>query len=298
MSADMWDLFDGIVAFVYVAREGSFRGASQELDVTAAAVSKAVSRLEERLGVRLLHRTTRAVSLSVEGRAFLEHCQDAVSSVRTGLNRVEMLSGAVRGDLCVSLSPVFAGPLADGLPRFLSRYPSLTVEVDYSDALAQLVEQSVDVAVRIGELADSRLRLRKLLETRWIVVGAPSYFGDRRRPGSVEELYDYNCLRYRTPSGDLRNWDLRVADEVETVEVNGNLVSNDGVELLEAARRGVGLFQAFEFLVADDLASGRLERVLPEQEAPGPPVFALFLAERRDSPRVRAFLDFLQDTLN
>jgi DNA-binding transcriptional LysR family regulator len=295
----MWDLFDGVIAFHHVMQERSFRGASERLEVTPAAVSKAVGRLEERLGLELLHRTTRRVRPSEEGEVFYAYCREAIAQVRAGRDRLEMMQESPRGRLRVSASDVLGPFLSRRLPAFLERYRSLELELDFSDRNVDLIEDQVDVAVRIGEPRDSSLRIRPLMETRWATVASPEYLAQRGgAPEDPGELEAHNCLMFRTPYGTVTDWEFREApgsESVRTVAASGNLVANEGRENVRMAVHGMGICHAFYFMVADELGRGELVELFADLSAPGPPIHALYLPEQRKTPRVRAFLDFLVD---
>jgi DNA-binding transcriptional LysR family regulator len=170
------DLFSGVLPFVAAAEAHSFRVAARKLGLTPSAVSKAITRLEARLGLRLLNRTARAVSLTEEGQAFLRGCQEAVLNVRSAEERVQQAHRAPRGRLTVSL-PLLLGKLVvlPALKQFCERYPALSVHVSLTDRVVSLADEDVDAVVRVGTLANSRLSARKLRDVRWVTVAAPAY---------------------------------------------------------------------------------------------------------------------------
>lgn len=286
------DLFNGIPQFVAVATEGSFSGAARTLGVTPAAVSKAIARLEEDLGVRLFNRTTRTVSITAEGQAFLQQCREAVEHVRTGRALMEAASDEVRGELRVSASPVMRRFLAPRVARFCARYPDLVVGLRYTDRFARLIDEQVDVAVRIGALEDSTLRTRRLFETRWVTVAAPAYLQRHGRPQTPDDLADHACLRFEGPDGTLVDWVFRRGAR----QPDPRLVSDDGESLIELAAAGAGITHAFRFMVEARLAAGELVEVLPDDAAAGPPVWLVWLPDQDENPRVRALVDFMVES--
>lgn len=286
----MSDLFDGVLPFVHTARALSFRQAADELGVSPTAISKAVKRLEERLGVQLLHRTTRRVALSDEGTLFLARCEDAIAHLRAGRESVAAAQKAPRGELRVAASFVLGTLLTRVLPRFLIRYPELQVELRFSDRHSRLVDEHIDVALRVGELADSSLIARRLATTRWVTVASPEYLAREGTPGALADLAHHRCLCFRSPRGKAHPWAFEGAARFE---VDGPLVLDQGELLVTAALGGAGVTQVFDFMAREHLASGRLVEVLEHEATDGPPIHALALPGRRRSAKVRAFLDFV-----
>ncbi|HEX2674339.1 MAG TPA: LysR family transcriptional regulator [Polyangiaceae bacterium] len=293
------DLFSGVLPFVTAAEVRSFRVAARKLGLTPSAVSKAITRLEARLGLRLLNRTSRAVSLTEEGQAFLSGCQEAVTSLRTAEERVLQTHRAPRGRLTVSL-PLLLGKLVvlPALKPFCDRYSALSVHVSLTDRLVSLADENVDAVVRVGKPPDSRLSARKLRDVRWVTVAAPAYLAQRGIPRTPQELISHNCIKFVLPSGTVQQWQFGTPGaELGVSSTPGSLSSDHGEGLIEAACAGIGLFQAHDYSVAKPLAAGRLVEVLADFSAPGPPIWLLMAPGRRVSPKVRAFVDFIVDTM-
>jgi DNA-binding transcriptional LysR family regulator len=293
----MRDPFAGIVAFVQTARDRSFRRAAERLGVTPAAVSKAIQRLEEDLGVQLFHRTTRRVSLSPEGEIFLARAQEAMAQVHAGRELIAMARRDPAGELTVSLPFILGRVLVARLPRFLGRYPALRLHLRMSDRLSRLVEEGVDVAIRMGELDDSALVARRLMHTRWVTVASPAYLARHGTPTRTRDLAGHNCIKFRSPRGTEVEWSFAETRDAGKVETSGNLDLDQGELLLEAAASGLGICQALHFMVEGYVQAGKLVEILREHAAPGPSIHALCLPGQRSSPRVRAFIDFLVDEL-
>lgn len=295
----MADLFDGIVPFVHAARARSFRVAAEHLGVTPAAISKAVKRLEAELGATLLHRTTRKVSLSEEGARFLARCEDAMAHVHAGRDEVAAAVRAPRGELTVSLSYVLGPTLVARLPRFVARYPALHLDLRLTDRRVRLVDDRIDVALRVGPLPDSALVARKLMQPRWVTVAAPGYLARHGTPSTPEALVDHACLRFRSPRGKAVPWTFLDAPggKPRSLDVPGRVDLDQGELIVAAAEAGVGVGQVFDFMVDRALGEGRLVEVLRDHAAPGPPVHALVLPGQQGTPKVRAFLDFVAETL-
>ncbi len=293
------DLFAGILPFLHVAEERSFRKAAERLGVTTAAVSKAVRKLEDDVGARLLERTSRQVALTPEGTAFLERAREAVAQVRAARETVAQAQRAPKGPLTVTL-PYILGPLV--LPRLAKlqiRYPQLTVHVRLGDRFSRMVDEHIDVAIRIGELEDSSLVARRLLRTRWVTLASPAYLARQGTPSRPEELAQHVCLKFVDPRGQSRAWVFRgepggAADVVRTPPA---MDVDHGPALLDLAAAGAGMCQVLDFMLDERVRDGRLVEVLADHAADGPPVHALCLPGRQAVPRVQALLQLLWEEL-
>lgn len=295
------ELFSGVVPFVTTAEVSSFRLAARKLGLTPSAVSKAITRLESRLGVRLLNRTSRSVSLTDEGRTFLHACQDAVTGVRVAQDQLAQNLTAPRGPLSVSL-PLMLGKLVilPALKHLLDRHPALSVHAILTDRFVSLEEEDLDAAVRVGVLPSSRFPARRLREVRWVTVASPGYLARRGVPRVPADLAAHNCLKFLLPNGIVREWEYANGAEatgVATPPTRGTLIADHGEALVEAALSGLGLFQAHDYVVGEALAQGRLVEVLGDFAAPGPPVSLLLAPAKRSSAKVRAFVDFMVELL-
>jgi LysR family transcriptional regulator for bpeEF and oprC len=289
------DLFAGVLPFVHTAQERSFGRAARQLGVTSAAISKAVARLEEELGVRLFNRTTRSVSLTVEGEQLLEHYREAVARIQGGRELVAQSRRMPRGELSMTLSPILGRLVVPELTRLLARHPALTLRLHLSDRHARVVDENIDVAVRIGELTDSALQVRRLRTTRWVTLAAPSYLARRGVPLTPQALPQHDCLKFLSPSGRPREWSfcLSAGQAPQVVRTPGRATMDSGELLLEAASSGMGICQALDFMVGGAVREGRLVEVLQPFAASGPPIQALYAPGRQGTPNVRACLDFL-----
>jgi DNA-binding transcriptional LysR family regulator len=285
------DLFVGVVPFVAAAQAGSYREAAAQLGLTPSALSKAISRLEQELGVVLLARSTRGVAVTDEGALFLASCQEAVAGVARAREGLADMQRAPRGKLSVSV-PLILGQrvVLPALAGFLERHPGLSVHVGCTDRFVSLEDAGVDVALRIGAMPPSRLPARKLRTVRWLTVAAPSYLARRGVPQHPSELDQHDCLAFVRPNGTRQAWQFVQA---EAKPPRTRLTSDHGQGLIDAARAGVGLFQAHDYAVADALSRGELVEVLAPFSAPGPALHLLLAAGKRKSPKVRAFVDFI-----
>jgi LysR family transcriptional regulator for bpeEF and oprC len=297
MPAD--DPFRGVLSFFHTAELKSFGRAAERLGISTPAVSRAVSRLEERLGVKLLLRTSRSVSLTPEGALYQERCREALASLTAGRDALSSTRTVARGELRITLSPILGKPVLDGLGRFALRYPELRIRASMTDRFSRLHEENLDLAIRVGGRKDSSLLQRSLFSTRWVTVATPSYLRARGAPRSPSELARHNCLRFVSQQGKPRDFSFRDAETGRTVThaVAGTLCIDQGDHLLNAALSGLGIAQVLDFMVEDLVRKGQLVAVLEAHSAEGPKVFALTPKERARSANVRAFLSFLLEEL-
>ncbi|MCL4225842.1 MAG: LysR family transcriptional regulator [Myxococcales bacterium] len=287
------DLFAGVVPFVHVAEALSFRRAAEQLGLSTAAVSKAVAALEERVGAKLLSRTSRAVALTPEGKAFLDRCREAVASVAAGRARLAGARDQPRGEVRITTSFILGPTLVRGLPALLGRHPELRVRLLFTDRVTGLLAEDVDVALRVGARAPSRLRSRVLLRPRWTTVATPGFVARHGAPASPAELSRLNCVRFVGPGGRPPPWWFAGADgRPAPLSPGGNLVVDQGERLLDAALAGVGVAQVLDFMVAAALRDGQLVELLPRHACAGPPIHAVATPERARAASVRAVIDY------
>jgi DNA-binding transcriptional LysR family regulator len=292
------DNLSGMAVFAQVVESRSFTAAAQRLGMSKAAVSKQVSRLEERLGARLLNRTTRRLSLTEIGAAFYERCARIVAEAEEAELAVTRLHAAPRGTLRVD-APVSFGLqyLAPILPAFMAQNPELSVDLTFNDRFVDLVEEGYDVAVRIARLPDSSLVARKLSESRALVCAAPGYWQRRGRPVHPADLAAHNCFAY-SYLATRNEWRFRGPDGPASVRISGSLTANNGDVLREAAVAGLGVAMLPAFMVCDELRAGRLEPVLRDFEADPVGIQAVYPHNRHLSAKVRAFIDHLVAALD
>jgi LysR family transcriptional regulator, regulator for bpeEF and oprC len=284
---DPTELFTGVIPFVRVAELLSFRRAAEGLGVSTAAVSKSVSRLEARLEVKLLSRSSRAVVLTPEGRLFLARGKEAIASLEHGHTQLTRSRTQPRGDIRVSASPILGPLVVAGLPRLIASYPELVVHLELSDHIRGLITEDIDVALRVGARTSSGLISRVLRRPRWVTVVAPSYLARRVRPLHPRDLADHDCVRFVDPRGRPVPWWFGDAP----LEVTGTLLVNQGNLLLDAALAGVGVVQVLDLMLGEMVRDGRLLEILAEHACEGPLIHAVTTPERQRSANVRAFLD-------
>jgi DNA-binding transcriptional LysR family regulator len=278
------DLFRGVVPFVVVAEEQSFRKAAARLGVSPAAVSKAVATLEREVGLTLCVRGPRAVTLTREGEIFFESSRAAVTAVMGARALVEGARREPAGELLVSVPFVVAALVPPALSLLRARHPRLTFRLAVTDRLARLGEEPVDVAVRVGPLSDSALVARRLRGTKIVMVGAPAYLARAGTPHRPEDLDGHDCLVALAPSGKPHPWLFRSGAR----EVRPILSLDHAPSLVDALLAGLGVAQVLDFMVDDLVRVGRLVQILPEEVVEGPAIHAVCAPGRRATPRVRA----------
>jgi DNA-binding transcriptional LysR family regulator len=279
--------------FAAVAEQGSFTAAARHLGVSTSAVSKYVIALEGRLGVRLLNRTTRRLSLTEAGRDFLEWCARIAADVSEAEHSVASLQAEPRGVLRVN-APMSFGQLHLGpvVSDFLARYPDVQIDMTMTDRRIDIVEEGYDVAIRIGAMPDSSLVARTLAPSRRILCGAPSYFTRHGVPRTPEDLAGHNCLGH-VPLRGAEEWRFRGPQGDISVRATGTFNVNNGDMLRHAALAGTGLALLPTFIVGPDLADGSLRAVLGDYESPPDPISALYAAGRPVAAKVRSFIDHM-----
>ena len=281
-----------IEVFVGVVREGGFT-AADALDVSKSYVSKQVSRLEERVGVRLLNRTTRHVGTTPEGQAYFERCAQTLEELDEAERALSEAGSEPTGTLRVTV-PVEMGIqyVAPAIADFMAMHPDLSVEAYYTDRKVDLVEEGFDIAVRAGTLSDSSLVVRRLAPMSGYVCASQPYIDEHGAPDHPAELADHSCLLYSYLEAGT-TWKLQGPDEEVSVDVGGPLRANNGQALMHAAERGLGLLLSPDFICGPALKDERLVRLLPDWEDRRGGIWALYPHRRHLSAKVREFVKFL-----
>ena len=285
-----------MIVFARVVQTGSFSGAGRALDMPKSTVSRKVAELEERLGSRLLQRTTRKMNLTDVGRTYYKHCARILAEIQEAETSVSDMQAKPHGLLRIS-APTNFGFLGPITSAYLKEHAEVQVEVVCTDRVVDLIEEGFDAAIRVGRLADSSLISRSLGQARDVLVAGPGYLERRGQPESPEELNAHECLLYgsREPRGV---WELRSDAGTRTVSLRSRLVVVNDLDLLhEAALTGLGIALLPAHRCVDDLRSGRLQRILPQWCTPPTPIQAVYPSTRHLSPKLKAFLDTLQAQL-
>ncbi|MBP5998367.1 MAG: LysR family transcriptional regulator [Azonexus sp.] len=287
------DRLDAMQLFVRVAELGSFAAAAQQLGVARSVVTRQVAALEAHLGVKLMARSTRRLSLTSAGTAYLEKCRVILNLVETAETDVAEERLTPRGNIRISL------PLSFGLKRlapllldFSQRYPEVSLDMDYSDRRVNLIEEGIDLSIRITRRLDPSDVARKIGTARMQVVAAPDYLARHGRPQHPAELAHHECLGY-TNAGATMPWQFMIGGQLESLPVRSRINANNGDVMTEAAAQGLGITCQPDFIVDSYLAAGRVEEILADFPMPELGIYAMLASNRHVPYRVRALMDFL-----
>nr|WP_315248383.1 LysR family transcriptional regulator [uncultured Duganella sp.] len=280
--------------FVLLAKLGSLSATARELGVTPPAVTKRLSLLEQRLGVRLVNRTTRRISLTNEGELYLAQASEILHRIRDMEESVSSGRAEPKGLLRVNATPGFGRTrIAPIVSRFAHQYPEVEVELHLTDRPISLVEEAYDLAIRFGELPDTRLTARRLMKNRRFLCASPAYLKAAGEPQTPQELHRHRCILHRQNDDVYGTWRLHKGRAVELVKVRGAVSSNDGDIVLNWALEGHGIVQRSEWDAAKYLASGRLREVMPGYTLPSADLYLYYLSRRNLPAKMRAFIDYV-----
>ena len=285
--------WEGLDEFVAVAECGQFTAAAERLGLSSSQISRQVARLEERLQTRLFYRSTRKVSLTEAGQTFLQHCQRLQDGREEALRAIGDLAGEPKGLLrmtcAVAYGERFIVPLVND---FMALHPQLRLEIELTNRPLDLLQEGLDLAIRLGRLQDSRLVATRLAPRVMYLCAAPAYLQRYGRPHSLSELPQHNCL-----IGSSDQWLFQQDDREQALRVQGNWRCNSGEAVLDAALRGFGLCQLPDYYVQAHLRSGALVALLEAQQPPNTAVWALYPQQRHLSPKVRQLVEHLKSGL-
>ncbi len=286
--------WEGINEFIAVAESGSFTQASLRLNTSVANISRRVATLEERLKVKLLVRTTRKVSLTEAGQVYFQQCRVLVEGLEQAEQTVTQMQQTPQGKLKVT-APVTYGEqkIAPLLHQFLQQHEQLNLALVLTNQKLDLIEQGVDLAIRLGQLDDSSFRAKKLSNRQLYVCATPEYLARFGVPHTLSELNKHQCL-----IGTYDHWRFKEHGQSRSIRVKGNINCNSGIVLLDAALRGMGMVQLPDYYVSEHLASGALVEVLPSYRDDREGVWALYPHNRHLSAKVRLLVDYLAQSLS
>jgi DNA-binding transcriptional LysR family regulator len=295
--ADPQDLFAGVVPFITVVEEKTFRAAGERLGCSTAAVSKAVLSLEARLGVALLQRGARGASPTAEGEAFYRRAREAVSGLLAARDEVSAARTSPKGPLHVSLSFIVGPLFVDALDRFCARYPRVQLRLSFSDRMARFAEDRVDASVRVGGEDEPSLVVRKLADTRWVTVASPTYLARNGAIERVDDLARHRALCFVMPNGTQRAWTFVAHRDSapKPIRLDAALLVDQGEHLVRMARAGLGVAQVLDFMVRGAIERGELVEVLGEHSANGPGIRLVSTRERARSANVKALVAWARE---
>lgn len=283
-----------MAAFVRAVELGGFSRAARELGLTPSALSKLVTRLETRLAVRLLHRSTRRLALTPEGEAYFTRCRAILAEIVEAEEELGRARGRPGGLLRMSVGTAFGThQLVPALPAFLERHPGLRVELSVTDRRVDILEEGADLAIRIGAMADSSLVARRICDLERTICAAPAYLAAHGTPATPDELHRHNCL-YVSSMPELRRWPFDGPGGVQLIEASGSVGSDSAETLLQLAVMGVGIIRLADIIVGAEIARGRLRPVLAAVHHVEPvPLYMVYPSGRQRSPKVAAMAEFL-----
>ena len=286
-------------AFVRSVELGGFSAAARDLDLTPSALSKLVTRMEDRLGVRLMNRTTRKLALTAEGEAYFASAKRILSDIEEAETEVTRFSAHPKGMLRINVGVAFGmHQLVPALPRFLERYPDIELDITVTDRLVDLVEEGADVAIRTGALRDSTLVAKKICDMHRTICASPAYLKAHGTPKTPRDLLNHNCISI-SGAPQLRKWPFDTATGMETVDVIGTVNANNAETLLQMAALGVGIIRLSDVIVSDGIRAGWLVPLLTDVHHAEPlPLSAVYPQGKHKSPRVAAFVSFLVETFS
>lgn len=287
-----------LTVFVAVVESGSFSRAAEQLGQANSAISRSVKKLEMKLGVSLLNRTTRQLSLTEEGERYFRRVQQVLQEMAAAENELMESRQTPRGLLRIdAATPVVLHFLMPLIKPFRERYPEVTLSLVSSETFINLIERKVDVAIRVGTLTDSSLRARPLFTSYRKIIASPDYLDRYGTPKGVEDLNDHLCLGFTEPA-TLNRWPVAQADG-QLYEANVGLSSNSGETLKQLCLTGNGIACLSDYMIDRELASGELVEVLSDQRLPVEmPFSAVYYSDRAVSTRIRAFIDFMSEHIN
>ncbi len=293
------DSLSDVAVFVAVVEAGNFSLAAERLKLSRSVVSKYVSRLEDRLGARLLNRTTRRLNLTEAGRVFFERSRRGLEDIAEAEAEVSRLQARPSGVLRINAPMTFGiQHVAPLLPEFLGRYPDVSVEMDLDDRKVDVIDGGFDVALRSTEMEDSSLVARRLAPIRHMIVAAPAYLQRRGIPRTPEDLREHDIVTFSLQRS-AQSWQFVGPDgDVATVPIEGRLRMNNSLALREALLGGVGITRTPTFLVGQDIREGRLVPLLQNYRTLEVALHVVYPQRRHLSPKVRAFVDFIADKIS
>ena len=286
---------DGIEEFIAVAEAGSFSAAARSLNLSKAHVSQQVSRLEDRLGTRLLHRTTRKVSLTETGAIYIEHCRPIIEDLKSADLAVSNLQHQVRGRIRIC-SPHLLGEviLVPALTLFQEKYPDLEIDIDLSSRKIDLINERYDIAIQVGERKDTNVVNKALATTRFKVVASPSYIEKYGQPNSPAELKEHHCLLFAS-RGESKPWKFKGENNTVEINIKSHWRSNSGHLLRAGAKSGLGLAYLPDYYLKNDIQKGELIHVMQGWQSVDRNIVAIYQHKTHVTTKIRLFIEFLTE---
>ena len=284
-----------VAAFACVVQTGSFTAAAKKLDTSKSVVSKYVSRLEDRLGVKLLTRTTRSLTLTEIGQVFYDQAYDGIKAIDNAEEEVSFLQGKPRGRLKVN-APLSFGTLhiAPAIGKYLEQFPEISIDMEFSDVQVDMVREGFDVTVRITDRLEGSLVARRIAPCHHVLVASPDYLSRQGRIEKPEDLTEHNVITYQYQDSPWE-WGFSRGSKSHAVAVNGAIQMNNSLAIREAVLSGAGVSRMPSVVVGDDIKTGKLEQLLPEYTQLEMSVYLVFADKEHLAPKVRSFIDYMAD---
>jgi LysR family transcriptional regulator, regulator for bpeEF and oprC len=289
------EILNGISIFVEVGQSENFTVAARKLNITASGVSRAISRLEARLGTLLVVRTTRSIHLTSEGEIYFERCRQIINDLAEAELELSEYRDEPAGRLRVRLPRSFGRAVViPALEGFTRRFPKIKLDIRLMSGVVDSIEQGIDVGMQLGKPREARLIARQLHPVKYVLCAAPEYLKKYGVPKTVADLTSHRCLTYIQPfTSTYREWTLMVDRKPTSFKAAGDVNIDDVLGILDAAISGVGIAYVMDFAIWRPVADGKLRIVMPDHAFEGPSAYVVYPPERARSPRVRAFVDFL-----
>ena len=289
---------NSLVAFVHAAEQLSFVSAGRQLGISASAVGKSIAKLEQSMGARLFHRSTRRISLTEEGAAFYERCRRILDDLRDAQTMLSDAMHSPRGRLRVSVPIIGYRFLLPAIPAFRERYPDIELDIDFNDRIVDIVEEGLDAAIRSGSLSDSNLMSRRLGPFRFVICASQTYLARNGTPQVPQELATHDCLRFRFPSsGKLQEWRLANTEDCNPFLRPPILTCNNMEALRGAVIAGLGIAYMPDFLARDAVQDGVIQTILDDHLVEPGQFSIVWPSSRLVSPRLRVFIDYVTEVL-
>lgn len=293
-------MLDEIRVFVEVVKAGSFTGAAEPLALSRSLISKKLSALEKTLGVRLLNRTTRRLSLTEAGELFYQHCGSGLATINEAVDQIHAMSSEPRGRLYVNLPVSFGvAHVASIIPEFLEKYPSIDIDLHFEDRRVDVIAPGYDISIRVAELEDSTLVARKLAVCKHLVVASPAYLRRYGNPKAPQDLREgHRIASFRLQDSSLQ-WDFfNKAGDEEQVKLSAGTVTDNSLALREIVLGGGGIARIPTFLIGPDVKNGKLVRLFPDWQVLTKPIYAVYPKREYLPSKTRVFLDFLAEKIS
>ncbi|MFT5881070.1 MAG: DNA-binding transcriptional LysR family regulator [Moritella sp.] len=285
---------DDFLIFYHLIEQGSFSKAADIVGLTKSVVSKHITRLEQDVGVQLIYRTTRKLTLTEAGKVFYQHARDIYFSVQGAMDAMNGLGDSLSGTIRLTV-PTISGEmiLAEAIADFSTLYPDIHIDMDLDNRFVDIVEEGFDLAVRTGALQDSSYIARRLVEAQWVICGAPAYLESKGVPKKTADLQQHNCLAYSYQETGANDWLFKGDGGAYTLKVQGNFTTNNAAALRKAALFNLGLIYVPKVLVAGDLQAGSLIEVLHQQVAKSLGIYAIYPYTKLQPLKVKLFIEHI-----